>query len=153
MEAPNTIEAIQAEKDIQLLDPNLRLVWNPSAFISTPGCFDAYGNIVPARYEGRWQVQIKGYGDGELTVVHTLGSETDATKPYRSPGPWLVQYLREWDAAQRHFMESMKKAMEEEERMKASAESELWEKGEEELNRFAAEQGAKNHWTVPAQIN
>lgn len=139
---------MECEKELRLLWPELRLTWNPVALLVSPGCFDAFGLPVPPRYDGRWQVVVKGRLDGEDTVVHTLGAESNNLKPYRAPGPWLIQYMREWDSANRAFVESMQRMYAEAEAEQRTLKTRADEKADEETHRFATNHGAKNHWAV-----
>lgn len=152
MEQPNLTEAAECEKHLRSRFPDLRLVWNPQAFLATPGSYDVYGNAMPPRYEGRYQVVVKGILDGEDTVVHTLGTETDPKKPYRAPGPWLIEFMAEWDAANLCFAESMRKMYDQAEAEARTAQTRKDEEAEEETHRFAAEHGARNHWAVGIQL-
>lgn len=107
-------EVRPVERALQGIDPNLRIVWNPKAFLARPGHYDAEGRPVPPTYDGRWHVVIQGKLDGVDTVVYTLGSEDGSQKPYKPVGPWLVDYMREWDTANVHRMAALRKLQDEE---------------------------------------
>lgn len=104
-------EVLPVEHDIQVtLDTRLRIVWHPKALIARPLVRSATGAIErPTEYAGRYQVVIAGALDGELTALHTVGSELGPEKPYRAIGPWLVEFLRVWDAQNMERAQEMAK--------------------------------------------
>lgn len=101
-------EVAPIEQACQLLDDRIRIVWNPIAYLARPGAFDAHGIAIPAVYEGRYQVVVPGALDGELVALHTLGNELGPHKPYRAVGPWLVDFLQQWDTQNVHQAEAMR---------------------------------------------
>lgn len=102
MDAPQSpADVLPVETDLRRLDDRLRIVWNPSAFLACPGSFDASGNAIPARYDGRWQVIILN-GDPIPPIIYTLAEEGAGRKAYRPVGSWLVAFMQQWDTANVH---------------------------------------------------
>lgn len=113
------------EQACRLLDDRIRLVWNPIAYLARPGAFDAFGVAIPPAYEGRYQVVVPGSLDGELVALHTLGNELGPHKPYRAVGPWLVEFLQQWDTQNVHQAAAMQQAVAESDAENRRAEASL----------------------------
>lgn len=121
------------------LDASLRIVWNPKAFLSRVGSYDAEGRAIPPLYEGRYQVVIPGKLDGVDTVVHTLGAEEGPHKPYKPVGEWLVTFMREWDTANVHQMEAMQRMQRESDALESALAIAAAERRQESNARFATD--------------
>jgi hypothetical protein len=106
-QSPADVEPVEAE--LRLLDDRLRLVWNPRAFLATPGSFTAEGQPIPARYDGRWQVILLN-GDPEPPIICSLTEDGSAQKAYKPVGPWIVEFLRKWDSQNVHYATAMAEA-------------------------------------------
>lgn len=104
MDAPQSPADVRpVEQALQQLDALLTIRWNPHAYLCTPGSYDVYGHLIPARYDGRWQVVRNG------EVVYTLAWDGEGQKAYRPVGWWLVDFMRQWDAANRNVLAEIQK--------------------------------------------
>jgi hypothetical protein len=127
------------EKELQFLDRNLRIIWNPKAFLARPGKYDVSGNAVPPTYEGRYQVVVTGKSDGIDTVVWTVATDDVTERKYRPVGPWLVEFMKRWDAENVHRMEAMKQLIDEQMAVQEALTIAAHERRQEESNRFATD--------------
>lgn len=132
-------EVRPVEIELQKLDRGLRIIWNPKAFLARPGKYDVSGKAVPPTYEGRYQVVINGKSDGVDTIIWTVATEDVTERKYRPVGPWLVEFMRVWDAENVHRMEAMRKMMDEQAAVQEALKIAAAEKRQEESNRFATD--------------
>jgi len=132
-------EVRPVEIELQKLDRSLRIIWNPKAFLARPGKYDVSGKAVPPTYEGRYQVVINGKSDGVDTIIWTVATEDVTERKYRPVGPWLVEFMRVWDAENVHRMEAMRKMMDEQAAVQEALKIAAAEKRQEESNRFATD--------------
>lgn len=115
-------DVLPVETALRTLDDQLRIVWNPTAFLACPGSYDALGHAIPARYDGRWQVvRLRSPGDPDPALIYTVAHDGEGRKAYKPVGPWLVAFMQRWDAANRHFAEEMAKRHAENDRLEAAA--------------------------------
>jgi hypothetical protein len=127
------------EKELQFLDRNLRIIWNPRAFLARPGKYDVSGKAVPPTYEGRYQVVINGKSDGIDTIIWTVATEDVTDRQYRPVGPWLVEFMRIWDTENVHRMEAMKQMIDEQMAVQEALNIAAAEKRLERSERFATD--------------
>lgn len=111
MDQPQSeIEIAPVRAALQQMDAQLDLRWNPRAKL-LPSGYDAVGQPIPQRSEGRWEV-IRHIDRDRPAVIYVV--RTDATEgesgQYKPVGWWLVEFMRKWDAAQAHFADEYDKA-------------------------------------------
>lgn len=110
MLAPQSdIDVRPVVEELRLLDRRLDVQWNPHAKLINRPTIDVRGGITPAEYDGRWEVVIWHTGSGlhkerDYSVVYQVRGEHDEYKPI---GPWLVEFMRKWDAQQSHYRAQM----------------------------------------------
>lgn len=132
--APQSIEEIgPIEYALRDLDPLLRLRWNPEAYVVAPGRFDCYGKPVPPRREGRWEV-IRLSADPPI-VVYLVVWDGARHGDYRPIGWWLVEFMRQWDRANQHWMGEQQRLLEEEESERTWSDNMAMLELEESLHR------------------
>jgi hypothetical protein len=127
------------EKELQFLDRNLRIIWNPQAFITRPGTYDAMGTAIPPTYEERYQVVVKGKTDGLLTIVWTVVEGDGVEKRYKPIGPWLVEFMRKWDAENVHRMTAMKKVLDDQYAVAQAIENDTNERRKENTTKYVTD--------------
>lgn len=135
-QSPTDVDPI--ERELRLLDDRLRIVWNPRAFLACPGSFDAQGNAIPPRYDGRWQVILLN-GDPTPPIIYTVAE--DGQKAYRPVGPGLVTFMRLWDAQNVHRAREIARMEADAERAEAAALLTHRDTVLDQLDRHAA------HWS------
>lgn len=125
-------EVNEVVEALRRLDPLLDVIWNPKARISKPAQYSVLGHRVDAEYEALWQViryqtATKLHDERDYTVILSV-TELDrsgrypimkADGPYMPVGPWLVEYMQLWDAAQRAFADAMDQQWREHEKIDA----------------------------------
>lgn len=104
------------------MDDALRVRWNPKTVMSTMPKWDTEGRLIPAKYEGRWEVGK--FQNGEWKVIWTVVNPEDS-ESYMPVGGWLVEFFRKWDSQQAHFRGEMEKARREHD--EAEARSAVWQ--------------------------
>ena len=104
MDAPQSGEDVQrVVEGLKTLDPLLDIRWNPDAVKLSQGSYTVMGKLIPATYDGRWEV-IRYDSEttrptahrGDPVIIYQVRDEHDGYKPL---GEWLVQFMRSWDAA------------------------------------------------------
>jgi hypothetical protein len=133
------LDVLPIQTAIQRLDPNLRIVWNPHAYLVRPHALDDYGQAIPAQYAERWQVVTTGRRDGQPTIVHTLGDELGPDKPYRAVGWWLVDFLQMWDRANVAAVQRLGDLMAMNDRLDAAAREASEAQAQDDVDRFGVD--------------
>lgn len=151
MDAPQSREDVEPiELAIRReIDDALRIRWNPRSYVTRPGAFDAYGNPIGPRYEGRWEV-VKPV-DGVDAVIYQLRFDGDGGEAYRAVGWWLLDFLRKWDRANRFYVEELQRMYGEDaeaERAAATATEEAEREWAEEKSFQLAGNYGRQEWYV-----
>jgi hypothetical protein len=127
VDAPQSDVEVRPVVDaLRRIDSRLDVIWNPRAFIETPGEYDATGKLVAPVYAGRWQVILhdrsaKTAEWRDYTLVCTVTAPAaDAPRgvhalthegPYAPVGPWLVEHIEAIDRANAANLEKIKAAI------------------------------------------
>ena len=127
------------EDELKKLDRNIRIIWNPKAFVTRPGHYDVSGKAVPPEYQPMYQLTIPGKSDGVMTIVHTVGTEDALNKHYKPIGMWLVEFMRLWDSANVHRMNELRRLQDEEFAIKEALAISESERRKENTARFASD--------------
>lgn len=155
MDQPQSdFEVRPVEQALRFLDDQLRIVWNPSCYLSRPGHIDVNGKVSPPLFDGRWQViRLNGMIDPNPTVIWTWGSELGPERPYRPVDYSLVEFMKQWDASNREVIESHLALREAEERERKYQEAQSNEGVIETLHRAATDKlHGRELWPVTTQL-
>lgn len=110
---------------LQGMDHLLDLVWEPKAVMVAKGSYSPLGQLVPPRYEGRWQVirydthnwhEDRRHNGRQYCVICTVTETIDADGircmvkdgAYAPIGPWLVDFMHMADAANMKAMSAIR---------------------------------------------
>lgn len=91
---------------VRVLDSALDIVWNPCGKVVQAARYSAVGTLVPAVYDGRWEVRrtLEGRRDrvreADTVLVYQLVDDAGGYKPV---GWWLVDFLQQWDSQNADF--------------------------------------------------
>ena len=127
------MDAPQDRRDVQLVvdrlrlavnDPHLDIQWEPCAVLVVRGRYDAMGKMIDPVYRGLWE--IRRYHDASRTAAwrdwrricfitepeeHKGMMLMYADGPYAPVGEWVVDFMRQCDAANRSRIEDTQRKL------------------------------------------
>lgn len=111
MDAPQSREDVdRIERQLQALDAGLTIRWNPRARVVRVGRYDCYGHLIPPEYEGRWEIWRHAL-DGQEQRIWVVTEQDSSDGEYRPIDDRLVTDMRQWDAANVHAFEDLRKRL------------------------------------------